>query len=77
MAGSLADRGKLAEAIALLEKSQRSVKKPQVHHLRQGYALGDLYERAGDVARAREVFRWVVSYEPDFADAAERASSLA
>ena len=77
MAGSLADRNKLAEAIALLEKSHRGTKSPQVHHLRQAYALADLYERAGDIARARELFRWVAEREPDFADAAERASSLA
>ncbi len=77
MAGSLADQRKLTEAIALLEKSQRSVKRPEMHHLRQGYALADLYERAGDVARARELFRWVLTYEPEFADAAGRASSLA
>ena len=76
MAGSLADRKQLAPAIALLEKSHRSVKAVQIHHLRQAYALADLYERAGDVARARELFRWVVEREPDFADAAERASSL-
>lgn len=77
MAGSLADQGKLAAAIALLEKSQRAVKRPEIHHLRQGYALADLYERAGDIARARELFKWVLTYEPDFADAAERVSSLA
>lgn len=77
MAGSLGDQGKLKEAIALLEKSQRAVKRPEVHTLRQGYALADLYERAGDIARARELFRWVLTYEPDFADAAERAGSLA
>jgi tetratricopeptide (TPR) repeat protein len=76
MAGSLADRGDLRSAIALLERSQRSVKRPQVHHLRQAYALADLYERAGDVARARELFRWVAMHEPDVADAAERASAL-
>lgn len=76
MAGSLADQGRLDEAIALLDKSQRSVKRPEVHTLRQGYALADLHERAGDIARARELFRWVLSHEPEFADAAERASSL-
>ena len=31
---------------------QRSVKRPDVHHLRQAYVLGDLYERAGDASRA-------------------------
>ena len=76
MAGSLADRGKLAEAIALIEKSQRSVKRPGIHHLRQGYVLADLYERAGEVARARELFRWVVGQDSSFADAAERLASL-
>ena len=77
MAGSLADRGDLRGAIALLERSQKNVKRPGVHHLRQAYALADLFERAGEVSRARELFRWVVQHEPDFADAAERASSLA
>lgn len=76
MAGSLADRGKLSEAIALIEKSQRGVKRPAVHHLRQGYVLADLYERAGEVARARELFRWVVDHDSSFADAAERLANL-
>lgn len=76
MAGSLADRNRLKEAIALLEKSQRGVKRAQVHHLRQAYVLADLYERGGDVARARELFRWIVGHDAGFADAAERAGSL-
>ncbi|MCU1353319.1 MAG: hypothetical protein JWM05_2528, partial [Acidimicrobiales bacterium] len=76
VAGSLADRDRLADAIRLLEKSRRSVKRPQVHHLRQAYTLADLYERSGDVARARELFRWVAMEEPEFADAAERARSV-
>jgi hypothetical protein len=76
MAGSLADRDRLADAVALLERSHRSGGRAQVHHLRQAYALADLYERAGDVARARQLFRWVVEHEPEFADAAERASAL-
>ncbi|MEO6988698.1 MAG: hypothetical protein ABI239_08620 [Aquihabitans sp.] len=77
MAGSLADRGKLAEAIDLISKSQRGVKRPGVHHLRQAYVLADLYERAGEIARARELFKWVVDHDSSFADAAERAASLA
>lgn len=75
-AGSLADQGRVEEAIDLLFKSQRTMKRPEVHVLRQGYFLADLYERAGEVARARELFRWVAKFEPDFADAAERAGSL-
>lgn len=77
MAGSLADQGKLDAAIALIEKSQRNIKRPDVHHLRQAYVLGDLYERAGDATRARELFRWVATNEPEFVDAAERAAALA
>ena len=76
MAGSLADQGNLRDAIALLERSQRTVKRAEIHNLRQAYALADLYERAGDVARARELFRWVLAFEPNFADAAGRAGSL-
>ena len=44
-------------------------KRPQEHHLRRAYALADLYERAGDVARARELFSRLVAADPDFADA--------
>lgn len=76
MAGSLADRGDLRRAISLLERGQKKVKRPGLHHLRQTYALADLLERGGEVSRARELFRWVSQAEPDFADAAERASSL-
>jgi len=39
-------------------------------------ALGDLYERAGDTPRARELFGRIVAAEPDFADAAERLAGL-
>ncbi len=77
MAGSLGDRGRLAEAVGLLGRSHRGVKRVEVHHLRQAYALADLTERAGDVARARELFRWVADHEPDFADARRRAAALA
>ncbi len=49
MAGALADRGKLEEAIALLEQGMGRSRKAQPYHLKQWYALADLYERAGDV----------------------------
>ncbi len=76
MAGTLADQGKVSEAIDLLFKSQRTMRRADVHVLRQAYALADLYERSGEVARARELFRWVAKHEPDFVDAAERAGAL-
>ena len=74
--GSLADRGDIAGAIRLLEKGPVQVKRPKAHHLRLWYALADLYERAGDTPKARELFKRVAANEPDFADAAERAAAL-
>src|SRR5437016_2886987 len=75
-AGSLADRGDVAAAIRLLERGPVRVKRPKLHHIRLWYALGDLYERAGDTPRARELFGRIVAAEPDFADAAERLAGL-
>ncbi len=53
MAGALADAGRLTEAIELLKAESRSRKHPDLAHLREWYALADLYERAGDLPRAR------------------------
>ena len=76
-AGSLADQGQLTEAIALLGKGWRWPRRPAMHHLRRAYALADLYERAGDVPAARELFTRVAAVEPNLGDAAARAASLA
>ena len=51
VAGSLADRSRLPEAIALLDERPPPRGRVQVHHLREAYVLADLQERAGDVAR--------------------------
>jgi hypothetical protein len=40
------------------------------------YALADLYERAGDVPQARELFSRVAASEPDFVDVQERLHAL-
>jgi tetratricopeptide (TPR) repeat protein len=74
--GSLADRGDIGAAIRLLEKGPVHVKRPKAHHLRLWYALADLYERAGDTPKARELYSRIVGNEPDFADAAERLAGL-
>ncbi|MFP5316763.1 MAG: tetratricopeptide repeat protein [Acidimicrobiia bacterium] len=76
MAGSLADRGELRKAIALLEKGPVSPRRPVTHHLRLWYALADLYERVGDAPRARDLFGRVAAVDPDLADTAERLSAL-
>jgi tetratricopeptide (TPR) repeat protein len=76
-AGALADRGRLREAIELLEPAAtKTPKKPREHHLRLLYALADLRERAGDVPAARTLFRRLQSAAPDFADINQRVRAL-
>jgi tetratricopeptide (TPR) repeat protein len=75
-AGNKADQGDLAGAIALLERAGRRVNHPQERHLRQWYALADLYERAGDVPRARDLFSRVRAADPDAFDVRQRLRAL-
>lgn len=77
-AGSLADRGRLREAIELLVSAgaSRALRNPSDRHLRQWYALADLYERAGDLPRARELFFRVARVDADSYDVAERLDAL-
>ncbi len=77
-AGSLADRGRLSEAIELLASAgaARALRNPSDRHLRQWYALGDLYERAGDLPRARELFLRVARVDPEAYDVADRLDAL-
>ncbi len=75
-AGSLADRGDLDGALRTLEHGTIRPKRPREHHLRRAYALADLYERAGAVPRARELFAWLAAEDPDLADVVERARAL-
>jgi tetratricopeptide (TPR) repeat protein len=75
-AGALADQGKLPDALALLRKRGEAVKQAKDHHLRVWYALGDLEERAGNLARARELFHQIARVDPAFADVAERLAAL-
>ncbi len=78
VAGSLADRDEVQSAIELLEASpgiHRSAR-AQEHHLRLWYALGDLYERAGELPHARELFRRVADRDPDLYDVSERLANL-
>jgi tetratricopeptide (TPR) repeat protein len=75
-AGARADRGDLRAAIALLEQGFRYPRSPKVHHLRRAYALADLYERAGDLARSRELFARIQRDAPDFADVDDRVRAL-
>lgn len=77
-AGNLADRGDLDGAVSLLASAgaRRSLRNPSARHLRQWYALGDLYERAGDLPRARDLFERIRRADPDAYDVGERLAAL-
>lgn len=75
-AGSLADRDRLGDAIDLLERAKTPSKRPRPHHLRTAYALADLYERAGDVPHARQLFGVVARHDPDLGDVGQRLRAL-
>jgi tetratricopeptide (TPR) repeat protein len=77
-AASLADTGDLTGAIAMLANSgaSKALRNPSERHVRQWYVLGDLYERAGDLPRAREYFERVMRADPDAYDVRQRLSSL-
>jgi tetratricopeptide (TPR) repeat protein len=75
-AGAAADRGDVAKGVRILEKGWTRPKRPRPHHLRRAYALADLYERSGELPRARELFEWVASQAPDLADVRARVDNL-
>lgn len=76
-AGALADQGKVDDAIKLLEAAAgRDLRKPRVDHLRQWYALGDLYERSGDLPKARLYFLRVAAHDPEHVDIEHRLRAL-
>jgi hypothetical protein len=76
VAGSLADRDRLNDAIRTMEQGVKFPKRPLQHHLRMWYVLADLYERAGDMTRSRQLYERVVDADPEFADAASRLRAL-
>ncbi len=76
MAGTLADEDCFEEAIELLRPEAKLRRHPDLAHLRQWYALADLYERVGDLSRARELFARVAQSAPDLLDAPERLAAL-
>jgi tetratricopeptide (TPR) repeat protein len=75
-AGALADRGELVAAVDLLASGWKFPKSPRPHHLRRAYALADLYERVGEVPRARDLFGRIVAVDPEFADVVARMRAL-
>jgi hypothetical protein len=77
-AASLADSGDLNGAIAMLSTAgaSKALRNPSERHVRQWYLLADLYERAGDVPKAREYFERVFRADPEAYDVAERLRGL-
>jgi tetratricopeptide (TPR) repeat protein len=77
-AASLADSGDLNGAIAMLSTAgaTKALRNPSERHVRQWYLLADLYERAGDLPRAREYFERVFRTDPEAYDVAERLRGL-
>jgi tetratricopeptide (TPR) repeat protein len=75
-AGALADQGDLAGALKVMEKAMETSKKPREHHLRQWYVVGDLFDRSGDVIKARKYFALVADVDREFADVVERLRTL-
>lgn len=75
-AGTLADRGRVREAIGLLDRRAAEVKNVKEFHLRLWYALADLEERAGNLPRARTLFERISRNDPSFADVMERLVAL-
>ncbi len=76
MAGSLADRGLLQEGLDLLSKAAGDLKRPSEYHLRQWFVIADLYDRQGNIIKARQFFERIASFDPQFVDVAERLSTL-
>ncbi|MGH9079033.1 MAG: tetratricopeptide repeat protein, partial [Acidimicrobiales bacterium] len=78
LAGTRADMGDLAGAVALLLEAGagRRVRNPSERHLRQWYVLADLAERSGDLARSRELFLRISDADPHSYDVDDRLESL-
>jgi tetratricopeptide (TPR) repeat protein len=78
VAGSIADRGKLREAIELLESNGAGEprRKPADRHVRQWFALADLFDRAGETPRARRYFEMVDAADPDAYGVRDRLRDL-
>ncbi|MGA1363197.1 MAG: tetratricopeptide repeat protein [Ilumatobacteraceae bacterium] len=76
MAGSLADREMIPQALELMSRQSQDVAKPAEFHLRQWYVIADLHDRSGNVIEARRFFTRVYDHDAGFADVAERLASL-
>lgn len=75
-AGVRSDQGDLAGALAVMAKASEVPKKVREHHLRQWYVLADLYDRSGEIIKARRFFALVADHDREFADVVARLAAL-
>jgi tetratricopeptide (TPR) repeat protein len=75
-AGALADQGDIGGALKLLLRVADAPKRVREYHLKQWYVIGDLYDRSGDIVRARNFFKRVASVDPRYADVSDRLATL-
>lgn len=73
---TLAERGRISEALKQLRKKVKPLARPAGYHLRLWYCLADLEERAGNVVIARQWFDRVAKKDPNFADIQYRIKQL-
>ena len=76
MAGALADQRKFIEALALMDKASQDNSRPLEYHMRQWFVIADLYDKEGNVIKARQFFERIAAHDPSFIDVAERLSTL-
>ena len=76
MAGSLSDRKLYEEAHALMEKAAGDIKRPSEYHLRQWFVIADIYDKQGNVIKARQFFERIALHDRQFVDVAERLATL-
>jgi tetratricopeptide (TPR) repeat protein len=75
-AGALADQGDIAGALKLLIRVADAPKRVRDYHLKQWYVIADLYDRSGDIVKARNFFKRVAAVDPRYADVSDRLAML-
>ena len=75
-AGALADQGDIAGALRLLVRVADAPKRVRDYHLKQWYVIGDLYDRSGDIVKARNFFKRVAAVDQRYADVGDRLAML-
>ena len=75
-AGALADQGDISAALALLLRVADAPKRIRDYHLKQWYVIADLYDRSGDIVKARNFFKRIATVDPRYADVGDRLATL-